>query len=494
MVPCPTARLSAVRRVRPIPIASRGLGALVGVLLLAWFPASAASAADPGRWTEKKPPSTIPLYYYQGVTSDPDRNFYFDGIWFGLYRTDSQLNETARNDNVIPPKVTETEKYNHIGDISWDRAEGGRILLPLECYYPPAGNTCQTGSIGVADPVTLQWEYYVKLDPSEIKKAMWNEVSPDGHLIWTSSGKDLLAYSASDVSAANAAPGGPVINAVKRLNNALPEDGITGATFYGDRLFVARQEGRLFEVYSVDLTTGNNTLEIQREIVGESEGLDVADALGGVLHWQIQPYNQEDIPTHGVANGTLLHFVPNQGPTASITAAPNPALSRETVTFDGSSSSDPYGPIANYSWDLDGDGSFETDTRRTATTSRSYATPGTYVVTLRVTGSGGQTDEASVSLEIQNRPPSASFTYSPGSPRVRETVTFTSTSTDPDGTITSQAWDLDNDGAFDDGTGTTASRSFPKKGTYTVRLRVVDDHGATSTATRTVTVRNPAGN
>ena len=48
-------------------------------------------------------------------------------------------------------------------------ADGGRILLPLECYYPgtPGGaNTCQTGSIGVADPDTLQWQYYVKLDPA----------------------------------------------------------------------------------------------------------------------------------------------------------------------------------------------------------------------------------------------------------------------------------------------------------------------------------------
>ena len=273
--------------------------------------APAALAADPGRWTETGH-STIPLYYYQGVTSDPARNFFFDGIHFGLYRTDSELSETGRNDDVIPPAVHASEGYNHIGDISWDDAEGGRILLPLECYYPPAGNTCRTGSIGVADPATLAWRYYVKLDPAEIPKAMWNEVSPDGQLIWTSSGNDLLAYRTADVNPANAAPGGPVIRAVRRLPNAVPPTGITGGTFYGRRLYVAGQDGRLFQVWSIDLGTGERRLEIERTIVGESEGLDVNPALGGVLHWIIQPYNEENIPTYGVANGTLLHFVPNR--------------------------------------------------------------------------------------------------------------------------------------------------------------------------------------
>jgi len=105
---------------------------------------AAAQAADPGRWTQTGS-STMPLYYYQGVTSDPAGHFYFDGVDVGLYRTDSQLNEQARNDDVIPPAVTAAEGYNHVGDITWDGAEGGRILLPLECYYPPAGERGRFG-------------------------------------------------------------------------------------------------------------------------------------------------------------------------------------------------------------------------------------------------------------------------------------------------------------------------------------------------------------
>ena len=81
---------------------------------------------------------------------------------------------------MIPPLVLATEGYNHVGDIGY---QGGRVLLPLECYTPGGpngGNTCGTGSIGVADPSTLAFQYYVKLDPAEIPKAMWVEASPDG--------------------------------------------------------------------------------------------------------------------------------------------------------------------------------------------------------------------------------------------------------------------------------------------------------------------------
>ena len=282
---------------------------LPGVVLALALSAPPAQAADPGRWTFTGD-SQMPLYYYQGVTSDPAGHFFFDGIDFGLYRTDSQLNEQARNDDVIPPTVTAREGYNHIGDISWDAQEGGRIVLPLECYYPPAGNTCGTGSFGVADPVTLQWRYYVKLDPAYIAKAMWAEVSPDGSIIWTSSGNDLLGYRTSAVKASHAAPSGPALKPAVRLRNAVPPTGITGATFHAGRLFVAGQDGDLFQVWSIDLATGARQLEIERTIVGESEGLDESDALGGLLHWQVQPYNTEGPPTYPPLNGTLLHFVP----------------------------------------------------------------------------------------------------------------------------------------------------------------------------------------
>jgi len=276
------------------------------LVVVAWAPP--AGPADPGRWRTAGV-SRIPLEYYQGIASDPWRRLWFDGVFDGLYRTDARLVERARDDAVIPAAVTAREGYNHVGDISWDGREGGRILLPLECYYPgrPGGaNSCGTGSIGVADPVTLRWRYYVMLDPAEIPKAMWAEVSPDGRLVWTSSGADLLAYRSRDI-----VRGAGPIRAVRRLVRAVPPTGITGAAFYGERLLLAGQADTRFAVWSVNLATGGRRREIERTIVGESEGLDVVGALGGVLHWIVTPFDPAGRPsTYAPPGNALLHFVP----------------------------------------------------------------------------------------------------------------------------------------------------------------------------------------
>jgi RTX calcium-binding nonapeptide repeat (4 copies) len=286
-------------------------------------PAEVSDRSASGGWRQTGF-SRMPIVYYQGITSDPSGNFYFDGIFSGLYRTDRRLHETARNDEVIPPDVRATYGYNHIGDISWDAAEGGRLLLPLDCFHPQENepNTCGTGAIGVADPKTLQWRYFVTLDPADIKKATWSEVSPDGHLVWTSSGSTLLAYRSSDIVPTKAKPG-TTIKPVRRLAAAGPPGGITGAAFANGRLLVAssnRNGPGGFQVWSINPNDGSRLLAIERPIVGESEGLDVTTALGGSLHWQILPFNpQRRRPTYGAGHATLLHFVA-LGPCANAVA------------------------------------------------------------------------------------------------------------------------------------------------------------------------------
>ncbi|TWU32194.1 CotH kinase family protein [Novipirellula artificiosorum] len=63
-------------------------------------------------------------------------------------------------------------------------------------------------------------------------------------------------------------------------------------------------------------------------------------------------------------------------------------------------------------------------------------------------------------------------------------------STDSDGTIVSYAWDLDNDGQYDDFTGVTATYDATVAGTFAIGVMVTDDDGATSTDTAIVTVAN----
>ncbi|WP_158543277.1 PKD domain-containing protein [Dyella psychrodurans] len=70
------------------------------------------------------------------------------------------------------------------------------------------------------------------------------------------------------------------------------------------------------------------------------------------------------------------------------------------------------------------------------------------------------------------------------------TVSFTNTSTDSGGTITSYAWN------FGDGSTSTAaspSHTYTAAGTYTVSLEVTDNTGATNTKTGSVTVSSGSG-
>ncbi|HET9593674.1 MAG TPA: PKD domain-containing protein, partial [Solirubrobacterales bacterium] len=180
-------------------------------------------------------------------------------------------------------------------------------------------------------------------------------------------------------------------------------------------------------------------------------------------------------------------------PTASFTATPNPVSTGDQVSFDASGSSDPEGPIAKYEWDLDGNGTYETNTGATPTTTRSYAAKGPVTVGLRVTDGDGATATTSVALTVQNRAPSATFTAAPNPVQTQNQVSFdASGSADSDGTVVKYEWDLDGNGTFETNTGATptASRSYATAGDREVGLRVTDDDGATATFTRTVTVQN----
>ena len=176
--------------------------------------------------------------------------------------------------------------------------------------------------------------------------------------------------------------------------------------------------------------------------------------------------------------------------TACFTVSPSSPLTNETATLDSSCSSDDPGVIKR-SWDLDDDGRFD-DGHGIAVT-RSWPAPGTYTVRLRVREPANQSDVATRTITVGNRPPVASFTISPASIVEGDAVTLTSTSRDPDGTLSAEEWDLDNDGAYDDALGAGASLTAGPPGNYTVGLRVVDNRNEARTATRTFSVGERPG-
>jgi PKD repeat protein len=182
-------------------------------------------------------------------------------------------------------------------------------------------------------------------------------------------------------------------------------------------------------------------------------------------------------------------FVNNNSPTASFTVTPNPAAIGATVTFNGTASSDPGGSIAKYEWDLDGDGTFETDTGTLATTTKAYTVGKTYFVKLRVTDNNGASSIAFDNLRV-NAKPVPNFSYLPVDPLVGQQVTFDGTaSADPDGTVASYQWDLDGNGSFE-ATGPNPTHTYNNAGTVSVKLRVTDsDNTQSDVLARNVTIQ-----
>lgn len=235
---------------------------------------------------------------------------------------------------------------------------------------------------------------------------------------------------------------------------------------------------------SVNLTTSWQKLVVTRTTTTSGGSLGVRVSHTGAVAGSAM-YVDAFLLTEGAGTPP-----PNAAPTASFTVAPAAPQTGQSITFtDTSTDSD--GAIATRAWDLDDDGAYDDGSGSTA--SRSFAAAGTFTVRLRVTDDDGAPATTSRQVTVTgtpapNAPPTAAFTVSPSSPQIGQGVTFTDTSSDSDGTISTRGWDLDDDGAYDDGSGATAARSFAAAGTFTVRLRVTDDDGAPATTSRQVTV------
>jgi PKD repeat protein len=185
----------------------------------------------------------------------------------------------------------------------------------------------------------------------------------------------------------------------------------------------------------------------------------------------------------------------NRAPTAAVTYSPNPVPLNQATTFDASTSSDPDGTIAKYEWDLDGNGTYETDSGTTPTTTHTYTTATPVTVGVRVTDNSGATATTTKALAFANQAPSASFTATPNPVVSGAVASFdASASSDADGTIAKYEWDLDGNGSFETDTGTTktTTHTYANPGTVNVAVRVTDNSGATATQTKAVTVSNRA--
>ena len=177
------------------------------------------------------------------------------------------------------------------------------------------------------------------------------------------------------------------------------------------------------------------------------------------------------IVSHGSTGGT---------PTANFSFTTNGLTANFT-----DSSTDSGGTIGSHSWTF-GDGSTSTATNP----SHTYAAAGTYSVTETVSDSTSGTTSSktqSVTVASAGGTPTANFTDTISG----LTVSFTDTSTDSGGSISSWSW---NFGDSSTSTAQSPSHTYAAAGTYSVTETVTDSvSGKTSSKTASVTVSSGGG-
>ncbi|HEY0706603.1 MAG TPA: discoidin domain-containing protein, partial [Polyangia bacterium] len=97
---------------------------------------------------------------------------------------------------------------------------------------------------------------------------------------------------------------------------------------------------------------------------------------------------------------------------------------------------------------------------------------------------------------VRYRVPNAVATANPTSGGVPLTVSFDGRASTPytAGATLAYAWDLDNDGAFDDGTASTASFTYNTQGSFTARLRVTETGGGSDISNPITITTGPPNN
>lgn len=177
-----------------------------------------------------------------------------------------------------------------------------------------------------------------------------------------------------------------------------------------------------------------------------------------------------------------------------------------SVTLDGSSSSDPDGTIKTYLWELQSGPEATIENPSEAKTVVSKLSEGTYVFKLTVTDDQGATGSDTVTvtvLPLPNVPPVAIAFAEPSSVILSARGSGVSQlsgveSKDPDGEIKSYVWSLSSGptgGAIINNPDSEKTLvTFTQPGNYVFKLTVTDNKGATDTTTVTVTVTVPQQN
>jgi PKD repeat protein len=222
-----------------------------------------------------------------------------------------------------------------------------------------------------------------------------------------------------------------------------------------------------------------------------STELDVYLVTGQQNSFTITAY--DNLGNESAPSATFIIDVPpeettgNIPPVASIDISAVNGPAPLTVDVSASNSIDFDGTLISYNWNF-GDGGisvYEND-------NHTFEIPGTYIIILNVTDNSGSASTAETTVTVSdpevlpNQPPVPILSASPQSGPSPLNVLFDSTdSTDTDGSIIDYSWDF-GDGSSSNGI--FVNYTYTAIGTFTGKLTVIDDGGASASAETTLSV------
>ena len=234
---------------------------------------------------------------------------------------------------------------------------------------------------------------------------------------------------------------------------------------------------------------------------------NTATTLVGALVQGVYIFKLSITDSTGASDGdsvtVTVNAAPNKAPIANAGVAQTITLPVNSVTLDGTQSSDPDGTIVSYTWTkISGPGviSLSNSTSSVATASALQAGSYTFQLTVKDNSGAAATDQVVITVNAAAAAPNQLPIANAGNPQTitlpTSSVTLDGTSSfDPDGTITKFSWSLVSGAAgtaFSAQTGSTTAVTGLTVGTYTFKLTVTDNSGASATDEVTITVKAAA--
>jgi hypothetical protein len=434
------------------------------------------------------------------------------GTWTAtLEATDNDggTNRLTKTIEIIQPPVAIIDKITPChgsncatepGPIIWDQYAGGQ--------YRAWARTATDGSLGSRGPLG----YYFQWEPPNGSWNLWTLGYGDSFFAWP--GSYEIRMKVTDADGRESAPTSARVN-VRRPGDLPP----TAAATFAPAQPVSGDDVLIDASGSVVNNPDNTTEKAFSFTYDFGDGTPPLDTDQDAVHHvyrgsgrytiKVTAYDDRVFANHLASDPVEVPIRVGQGATDA--NVPVPALARlgqgkvyanRDVTFSADGTKVVTGP-AQYAFDTDGDGTFETDNGTQAGLTMRFATSGRRDVRVRVTDGEGRTAvSAAVGVDVAEepiKPPTVTLTgpdtVTQGADGVAAAALDAGGShgnnDDPSLTF---AWDLDGDGTYETDTGSSpkATARLRGAGDQIVRVVATDKFGNKGSAAKTIFVRTGA--